>query len=234
MTELLAKLENFISQNPDIVTWSVAGFIILLALLMNRKWFKDVRAERKLNNALKKAGIESLHNVSIPDGMEGSIFIDNLILTPQGIYLVVVKRFRGVIFAAEKIDLWTQVVGNKSYKFDNPLRQLEEDIPLINALCKYSKVEPRVLFIPGSEFPKGKPDHIISIDELKKWREEKTTEAATSLLEDWKRLKSLAQKSEVLEDTGMVLDEDKSSTRVFSLLMMGILLASWLGWRLVK
>ncbi len=233
MTELLAKLENFISQNPDIVTWSVAGCIILFTLLMHRKWFKDVRAERKLNNSLKKAGIESLHNVSIPDGMEGNIFIEHLILTAQGIYLVVVKRFRGVIFAAEKIDLWTQVVGNKSYKFENPLHQLEEDIPLLNALCKYSKVEPRVLFIPGSEFPKGKPEHIISVDELKRWRSEKSTEPATSLLEDWNRLKSLAQKSELIDDTGMMLDEDKSSAHVFSLLLMGILLASWLGWRLL-
>ncbi len=232
MSELVSSIKKIMHQYPDIVTWSVAAVIVLLAILLHYKWLKEWYCEWRLNRTLKNAGVAALHNVAIPDGMEGNIFIEHLILTAENIYLLAVKKYRGLIFAAEKIDLWTQVIGNKSYKFDNPLHQLDNDVPALNVLCKQTKIQPRVLFIHGSEFPKGKPEHIVSEAEVKQWGSDNTS-VSSALQQDWDRLVSLAQKSDLLQGKGDVIDAH-SSGRWLSLLVFVLLLFFWLGWRLLN
>lgn len=89
-------------QNPALVTWFVTGLILILGLFLQMTWFKEYIGEWKLNNLLKNSGIESLHNISIAENRDEKIFIEHLILTPQYILVLGVRRFRGLIFAAEK------------------------------------------------------------------------------------------------------------------------------------
>ena len=126
MSELFLIIKNITLDNPTLVTWLITVFIFIIGLFLQISWIKEYIREWKLNRLLKNIGTKSLHNVSILDGMDGKIFIEHLILTSNFILLLGVKRFRGLIFAADKINLWTQVVGNKSYKFENPLHQIEK------------------------------------------------------------------------------------------------------------
>ena len=232
MSELFLIIKDFILGNPTLVTWLVAGLILVLGLFLQIVWIKEYIREWKLNNLLKNVGAKSLHNVSITDGMDGKIFIEHLILTPDNILLLAVKKFRGLIFAAEKIDLWTQVVGNKSYKFENPLHQLENDVSVLNAKIKNTKIVERVLFINGSEFPKGKPEDVISISDIKGWAEEyANSEIPEALFADWNQLTALAVSNNL--DKGILIDDDKSSgLNLFSLVMIIIFVSLWLVWRL--
>jgi hypothetical protein len=170
----------------------------------------------------------------IPDGMDGNIFIEHLILTPDEILLLGVKRYRGLIFAADTIDLWTQVVGQKSYKFENPLHYLENDVLALNAYVEKSKVVSKVLFINGSEFPKGKPENIISISDLKELQEEYTGKEIPDVLQaDWKSLEELAVKNDVSKGDGISLDNQSTSGLNFPALMsVFTLIIFWLVWRL--
>ena len=218
--------------NPTLMTWLVAGLILVLGLFLQIVWIKEYIGEWKLNNLLKNIGAESLHNVSITDGMDGKIFIEHLILTPDNILLLAVKKFRGLIFAAEKIDLWTQVIGKKSYKFENPLHQLENDTLALNAKIENTKIVGKVLFISGSEFPKGKPEDVITISDIKDWSKEyANAEIPEALLNDWNQLTALAVSDDL--DKGILIDKNKSSgLNLFSLVMIIISVSLWLVWRL--
>lgn len=218
--------------NPTLVTWLVAGLILVLGLFLQIVWIKEYIGEWKLNNLLKNVGAKSLHNVSITDGMDGKIFIEHLILTPNNILLLGVKKFRGLIFAAEKIDLWTQVIGKISYKFENPLHQLENDVLALNAKIENTKIAGKVLFINGSEFPKGKPEDVISISDIKDWTKEYANlETPGALLADWNQLTALAVSNDM--DKDILIDDDKSSgLNLFSLVMIIVFVSLWLVWRL--
>lgn len=232
MSELFIIIKEFILNQPTLVTWLVAGLILIVGLFLQSVWIKEFLGEWKLNNLLKNIGAKSLHNVSITDGMDEKIFIEHLILTPHHILLLGVKRFRGLIFAAEKIDLWTQVIGNKSYKFENPLHQLENDAIVLNSKIENTKIVGKVLFINGSEFPKGKPDDVIDIADIKKWSKEyANVEIPEALVSDWNQLTTLAVSNNL--DKGVLIEDDKSSgLNIFSLVMIILFLSFWLVWRL--
>lgn len=232
MSELFLIIKDFTINNPDLVTWTVAGLILVLGLILQGLWIKENISEWKLNNLLKNIGYKSLHNVTIPDGMDGEIFIEHLILTPKKILLLGVKKYRGLIFAAEKIDLWTQVIGNKSYKFENPLHQIESYILALNAKIENTQIVGKVLFINGSEFPKGKPEDVIAISDIKDWTKEyANSEIPEALLADWNQLTALAVSNDL--DKGILIDDDKSSgLNLFSLVMVIVFVSLWLVWRL--
>ena len=232
MTELFLIIKEFVLHNPAIVTWLVAGLLLILGLFLQAAWIKEYIGEWKLNSLLKNVGAESLHNISIADGMDGKIFIEHLILTPDNILLLGVKKFRGLIFAAEKIDLWTQVIGNKSYKFENPLHQLENDAIALNAKIENTKIAGKVLFIKGSEFPKGKPEDVIAVSDIKRWsKENANAEIPQTLLADWNQLTALAVSNDL--DKGVLMGDDKSSgLNLFSFMVIMIFISLWLVWRL--
>lgn len=218
--------------NPTLVTWLVVALMLIIGFLLQIAWIKEYVGEWKLNNLLKNTGVKSLHNISIADGIDEKIFVEHLILTSNNILLLGVKNFRGLIFAAEKIDLWTQVVGNKSYKFENPLHQLENDISILNSKLENTKISGKVLFVNGSEFPKGKPEDVISISDIQAWPRISTNlDISKELREDWDLLTELAASSDLEKE--VLIDKGKSSgINVFSLVMILLLVAVWLSWRL--
>jgi len=108
-----------------------------------------------------------MKNVIIPDAVEGSSFIDWLVLTPRGILIISQKPYKGVIFAAENISHWTQVIERRSYSFENPLRQLEVDVVTIKTMIPGTPVKGYVVFDRDSYFPKGKPKIVLTLKEIK-------------------------------------------------------------------
>lgn len=164
--------------------------LILTLLVVAYRWasIKNMWHEFRLRHAIKKLGKKSLRNVALSDGMDGLIHIEHLVLTPKSILMVYVRRFQGVIFAGDNIDMWTQVVDKGSFKFDNPLIQLDEDIVSISALLSGSDVSGLMVFTNESEFPKGKPDRVALLSDLKKKACKKSEVVSDKLQEDWESL----------------------------------------------
>ena len=143
------------------------------------------------------------------------------------------KKYRGLIFAANEIDLWTQVIGNKSYKFNNPLRQLESDALALNSKIENSKIEVKVLFINGSDFPKGKPDNVVSMVEINELsRNYADADISEALRKDWNQLLGLA--NDMVKGNSVLVDEENTSgLNLFSLTIVVTILLFWLAWRLM-
>lgn len=226
---VIEQLEQFMNHQPELVTWSVALFILFICIISQKSFISEFITEYKLNRLIKNLGRESLHNVVIPDGMDSKVYIEHLILTSEGILLLSVKRYRGTIFAADSIDYWTQVVGKKSYKFENPLHQLENDVLALSSYIKNTRLSSKVLFINGSSFPKGKPDSVISVQEVKaQAREYSAGEIPDHVRTDWQRLHELAQADDVAGDDVLIDDNTSSAINVFALLTCSAFMALWL------
>lgn len=142
---------------------------LLLGLTIAFSWspWSHILAHWRLHSLVNKLGKVSLRNVYVPDGLGDDLYIEQLILQRDKLLLVTIKPFRGNIFAAEHIDLWTQVVGHHSYKFKNPLHQLQTDLQVLHGLFPKINVDGWVVFAKGCRFPKGKPECVIAYENLK-------------------------------------------------------------------
>ena len=148
--------------------WQGLVLAVLFGITMSFLYqpMRQIVSYLRLEQRIRQLGSAYLKSVCLPDGMDGSIFIEYLIQRPTGFLLLSIKHFRGNIFAAEKIDQWTQVVGNHSYKFTNPLFHLESDLQALRALVPKTDIEGMVVFERGCVFPKGKPEHVYEYQDL--------------------------------------------------------------------
>ncbi|MDB2705703.1 NERD domain-containing protein [Pseudomonadota bacterium] len=107
-----------------------------------------------------------IKHIIIPDGIGGLLEIEHLILLDQGLFLIETYPMAGNLYGAETIDLWTQIVDGRSYKFDNPLRRLRISRQAIKSLAPDIPVFCRVIFNSDSIFPKGKPSEVSVLESL--------------------------------------------------------------------
>ncbi len=153
----------------ETLAYGMSVFLLLsvgLGLLFSKQ-IKRRYTDWYLFATVKKLGNGILQNIILTDGMDGTVCIDNLVLMADGILVVSVGRYQGAVFASEKIDLWTQVVGKRSYKFNNPLLKLEQDIAAVKANFPKINISGILVFSTCVSFPKGKPDNVISVTEAK-------------------------------------------------------------------
>ena len=231
MSEIFLTTKTFIEDYPWLITWGGSVLLILLALFLRRGELKESFTEWKLKKLLKNTGKASMHNIIIPDAIDGHIFVEHLILMPKEIIVMGVKKYRGLIFAADKIDLWTQVLGNKSYKFENPLHHIEANVVALKNIVENSTIGKKVLFIEGSDFPKGKPDNVVSIDDLKKWNRAELKEHIPAELQlDWESLVALAVEDDISIEKSVM----KNIRRyLFPLITLLLVIIIWLYVRTV-
>lgn len=160
MTELLY-------QTHPILPGLLLALLVGLTIAFSWSPWSQILAHWRLHSLVNKLGKASLRNVYVPDGLGDELYLEQLILQTDKLLLITIKPFRGNIFAAEHIDLWTQVVGHHSYKFRNPLHQLQTELQVLKGLFPKINVEGWVVFAKGCRFPKGKPESVIEYDSLK-------------------------------------------------------------------
>ena len=141
---------------------SVISFLaIALIIYLNRIQIKQSWFSFRTRYCLKHLGLEQMSNIQIPDGLDQHFIIDRLLLRHDGITLLVYKKFSGLVFCADHIDEWTQMLGQKSYLFKNPLFELENQIKAISAQLPDIDIDGFLFFDHTSRFPKGHPDKVM-------------------------------------------------------------------------
>ena len=147
--------------DPGIIIPAILLVIVFAAWInrtaLSRRW-QFWRTDRLLNNL----GLEQICNLPCPDGLDGEFVLDRLVKLPDEIVLIVFKRFPGNIYCAEKISQWTQVLAQKSYKFENPLFELENQVTALAEMIPGTPVRGYLFFDPSALFPKGCPDAVLS------------------------------------------------------------------------
>lgn len=192
MEELIASIDSL--QLVPVVTLLVPVFLIMVGVAVVWQPLRRIRAYRRLQKLIRGLGAQWLRDVYVPGGIDGNIYIEYLLLMPNRLLLLHVKPYYGNIFAGEQIEYWTQVIGHHSFKFMNPLHQLQTTLGELRSVIQpRTELEGRVLFTAGSRFPKGKPDTVLKLEELRTMAVASSSAPAEALNTVWQGLVAAAR-----------------------------------------
>ncbi len=168
----------------------LAGLVVLPGLL------DSLRASKRFG-IFRRIARDSLHDVIVPDGVGGNVYIAHLLLLPDRIAIFNEKPFAGKIFGDANVDQWTQTVRHGSYRFSNPLVELQYQIMAINNLTGQHCTNGYLVFSDDSEFPWGKPDNVYVRQELGEVFASETGPVQDSIQQAWSRLQQLGISSKL-------------------------------------
>lgn len=157
---MIYSVENLVLYAPLLAAMLLLGALITWLII------RRGAETRQLRKVIKIIASEYRTGLVIPDGMDGEIQLQHVLLTPVGILVMDLKRANGPVFAGEKLETWTVKEGPQRYKFGNPLGDLRARTAAVRALAKDVPVHGRVVFIGAAEFVGGRPDQVITLDEL--------------------------------------------------------------------
>lgn len=176
--------------------WLYPLFAILALLLL---WgiYRFIRGrENRFKNTLKDISFERLEALVIPNGDEGEIQIDYLLLTAQGLLILDIKEAVGTVFGSDKMQDWTVIGEDRRYTFSNPQPALYDRIAAVRAIVRQVPVAGRVLFLGGAEFTKGIPTMVTTLDDLRAEFGEQDKKAARfkieSFMPHWEQISARA------------------------------------------
>lgn len=128
--------------------------------------FKNAWLDLKTRRTLDCLGQAQYRDITLTDTVGEPCSIERLVLTTSGISLVQTMRYPGVIFCAEDIEEWTQMLDGKSYRFANPLMDLNININIVRELSNGMPVDGYLFFDHRASFPKGQLEHIIQLESI--------------------------------------------------------------------
>ncbi len=211
----------------NLITWGVGLVFIIAIILTSMPTIKYLLHERRLKVMIRRLGASYIKNVIVPDGIGGSSFIDYLILQPEKILIVMLKRYRGTIFCGDNIDQWTQLVGKRSFKFPNPIRLCDLDVQSISNIVAPVSVSGMVVFHGDCDFPKGKPEQVKLVSEL--FKQEKEQAKPNALVSQaWTRLQQVIQEHKPEHDYAK--SYFRNQYEPIKLLVPSLLTFMLLGW----
>jgi hypothetical protein len=155
-------MSEFLS--ADQTQWLVP--LALAALLLIWFLYRRRNAGSRLQKVLSEIGHDRIDGLVIPNGDEGEIQIDHLLLTSQGLLIVDIKDVAGTVFGSDKMQEWTVISDNRRYTFPNPQAALYDRIAAVRHIVRQVPVAGRILFLDGADFTKGVPDMVCNLDEL--------------------------------------------------------------------
>lgn len=171
---------------------------ITLILYLNRSKLQIRLREWRVQRCLNEIGDEQIRNLVCPDGLDDYFEIDRLALTRDSIILINYKRYAGRIYCAEHIAVWTQVVGQKSFKFENPLFELENQLTSLRLLCGNVPITGYLFFNHSATFPKGHPQTILLPDNIpEQLLSINCTPVKPEIMAAWEKLKALNKERSV-------------------------------------
>jgi hypothetical protein len=136
----------------------VAGVVIIiiainaLKLILTNPKLKGWTGERKVRKQLEMlppANHKILNDVMIK-AKKGTSQIDHIVVSPQGIFVIETKNYRGWIHGSENSEYWTQIIYRFKTRFLNPIKQnLGHIYALKETLPKYKDIPyyPIVVFV---------------------------------------------------------------------------------------
>ena len=119
-----------------------------------------------LMGVLNEIAFERVENLIIPNGDDGEIHIDQLLLTANGLLIVDVKDVQGAVFGSDKMQDWTVISEDRRFTFANPQPALYDRIAAVRHIVRQVPVAGRILFLDGAEFTKGVPGLVSSLEGL--------------------------------------------------------------------
>jgi hypothetical protein len=143
----------------------IAGGVIVVLLVI---WLIIRRraAGDRLTRILNDISYDRVDGILIPNGDEGEIQIDHLLLTARGLLIVDIKDVAGTVFGSDKMEQWTVISNERRFTFNNPQPGLYDRIAAVRQIVRQVPVEGRLVFLDEAEFTKGVPEFVSGLDQL--------------------------------------------------------------------
>ncbi len=148
--------------------WVIFGLAIIgAAVYYIRDHVRQLRARRAIDNVISSVAYEELRNVLLPTGSGEQMHMNCVLLTQKGLVVIDLFDVAGMIFAGEKMEQWSVFGPKRHFTFTNPLPMLYDRIAVVQHLVgEHVPVVGRIVFSMRGEFPKGRPEAVIRLDEL--------------------------------------------------------------------
>jgi hypothetical protein len=180
----------------DPLMLALAGGILLLVLVL--LLWRRARRRRSLPARLRRACLDILTNIVVPDGEGGQMHVDYALLTPEGVVLLDLRDVEGHVFGSNTMQDWTVLADKRRFTFANPQHALHDRVAAVKRLLPDARVEGIVAFTSRARFTKGMPEHVVQadayIDELRAGVSERE---APGLRDAWDRLRNEAVSTQV-------------------------------------
>lgn len=156
--------------------WSMVKSLLPALLLLCgaaafAQWVKATkgrRGEKVVHKAIVASGAECITDFILEDGRGNLTQIDHIIKLPIGIGVIETKAYSGKIYGRAGEATWTQALGGKKSKFQNPLRQNYAHTEAVKRIVgKNVQVFGQVLFVGDATF-KELPEVVSGLQELKR------------------------------------------------------------------
>jgi len=139
------------------------GFALLTVVWI---LYRRRKSGSQLKKVLNEISHDRIDDLLIPNGDEGEIQIDHLLLTSQGLLIVDIKEAVGIVFGSDKMKEWAVISNKRRYTLPNPQDALYDRIAAVRHIVRQVPVAGRILFLDGAEFTKGVPSLVSNLDEL--------------------------------------------------------------------
>lgn len=167
-----------------------AGYFILEQVRL-------LRARRAIDNVISSVAYDELRNVLLPTGSGEQIHVNYLLLTQKGLLLIDLFDTHGMVFAGEKMGQWSIFGPKRHFMIANPLPMLYDRVAAVRQFTGDDvPVEGRIVFSMRGEFPKGRPESVIRLDELQEQYpvvEKSPGGAAAAFADVWDRIRTASQ-----------------------------------------
>ena len=178
--------------------WVVFGLVLVgAAVYFIRDHLRRLRVRRAIDNVISSVAFEELRNVLLPSGGGEQIHVNYLLLTQRGLLVIELFDVPGMIFAGEKMEQWSVFGPKRHFMFTNPLPVLYDRVAAVRHVAGDDvDVEGRIVFSMLGEFPKGRPEAVIRLDELQDQFpvvDKSPGGAAAAFAPVWERIKASAQ-----------------------------------------
>lgn len=154
---------------PDLTTAELIGLglaIVAVGLLGYGVVAVWRRVRRSPRMVFRRIGHRKLTDLILPDGMDGEIHVDHLVLTDRGLLVLELRNASGALFGAESMNEWRVIDGVRRFTFRNPLPALEARVHSVQLLAGDVPVEGRVAFIGEIVFAAGRPPGVTTLAEI--------------------------------------------------------------------
>ena len=148
--------------------WLIPSLVVLVLLIAWLIYRYRTGRKTPLEGVLDAISVERLNSVVVPNGDEGEILVDHLLLTSRGLLILDIRDVQGVVFGGDRLKEWSVISEDRRYTFSNPQTMLYDRIAAVSDIVRQIPVTGRILFLEGAEFTKGVPELVTTLEELEK------------------------------------------------------------------
>lgn len=170
----------------------VAASAGLIAFISNSRR----RARRVLLKTIRAISHDYMERVIVPDGLDGKIELDYLLLTSRGLLVLDVREIGGTVFAGSSLDRWAIMDGTERFTITNPVGPAMARIVAVKRLVPDVPVHGRIVFNDNAEFRGDDLPQLVSVSDLREQFDKAGNPAADRAIDafysEWLKLREAA------------------------------------------